>query len=425
MSFEELNKIMQGETLSHPVNWSEEGNASTSSGFCFLGEKTSFKVKDGRVISYDPIECYSFLSGIVTEQVLVEFELVDDNAIKIAENCRYADPSTTGEHDYIYIKEYYINEYNSEILKPLRINIGFGYSYSNFIHNWILIKDENGYISKITEKYKKYYSLYNLNNLEEYMYHKSAEESEEYFDKVNKYRKEIFELKKELYNIDPGKRKNTKLLYRYMSFEEAEKLMNGETLYRKTEANIPYFSFFEEETSIKLKDGSIKICSNPCELKKYIGDIVSDQILIEFEVLDSSLINATEGIKNLYKTLTDYKSRYEDCPDDRITDYIINEYHINYYNNKILLPLRFNIDSAWIENVIDAPIRLLIYGYGEPGWKYTWININRFSHYISVVNKMFLENTNYDYHKFDGRSIYFMLYNRNLLDDIRGEDDNG
>lgn len=82
-----------------------------SEGVCFLSEKTH---ADG--ITYTPEQCLSFLAGIVTNDILVEFETEE-----VLQECHaiYADPQ--GDYyDIIVITEYCVPSYNRETFRPVR-----------------------------------------------------------------------------------------------------------------------------------------------------------------------------------------------------------------------------------------------------------------------------------------------------------------
>lgn len=105
MSSVEFRKLMNGETL---VNTSYHwGERTSSRGFCFLGEDS---------VGYSPIEAFDFLSGIVTADYLVEFEVHKQMQ---RSSGIYANPfgsfgSTIG------ITEWCTTEYNRHDLEPLR-----------------------------------------------------------------------------------------------------------------------------------------------------------------------------------------------------------------------------------------------------------------------------------------------------------------
>ena len=88
-----------------------------SEGFCFLGETTEMNG-----MSYTPEECYTFLCGIVTSDVLVEMEI--DNPALVSESWGvYAVPDGAWE-DCDTITEYCTMQYNRDTFRPLRYAVG-------------------------------------------------------------------------------------------------------------------------------------------------------------------------------------------------------------------------------------------------------------------------------------------------------------
>ena len=98
-----------------------------SEGICFLGEKTSFidesydDEKDMYVQeehSFSPVECISFLSGIVSDDaVLVELET--DAPVRKSAGV-YANPLASDWDALIDITEYCIPSYSLDTFCPLR-----------------------------------------------------------------------------------------------------------------------------------------------------------------------------------------------------------------------------------------------------------------------------------------------------------------
>ena len=93
-------------------------NRTNSEGFCFLAEKTLIKEK-----VYSPEECYWFLKGIVTAQVLVEFDAPRE---LVRESWGiYGDPEYywNGSVDYsatVEVQEFCTRSYTCEDFIPLR-----------------------------------------------------------------------------------------------------------------------------------------------------------------------------------------------------------------------------------------------------------------------------------------------------------------
>lgn len=91
---------------------------TTSDGYCFLGDKTTFTSyadDPPTEISYTAEECYSFLSGIVSRDLLVCFDTQETN-VRQGKGV-YADPTSFWWDDYITITEYFCKEYSSETFK--------------------------------------------------------------------------------------------------------------------------------------------------------------------------------------------------------------------------------------------------------------------------------------------------------------------
>lgn len=117
MSFSEMQKLTSGMELVHKGRF----HANTESeGFCFLSEKTKAKsLHDENEYTFDPTECYDFLSGIVSSDVLVEFYVNEDVSFKESYGI-YADPNTYDWDDFIKATEYCIPSYGLNTFKPTR-----------------------------------------------------------------------------------------------------------------------------------------------------------------------------------------------------------------------------------------------------------------------------------------------------------------
>lgn len=103
-----------------------------SEGVCFLGEDTAFCVlmddgdPDGEQLEYhfNPVQCWEFLGGIVSRDVLVEFEAPED-ALTVSSGT-YARPfSGMWDEECIEITEYCARSYNREQFVPLRYCLDF------------------------------------------------------------------------------------------------------------------------------------------------------------------------------------------------------------------------------------------------------------------------------------------------------------
>ena len=113
MSFREFEALCAEENL---VNPSVHKNCRTDSqGFCFLGENTTFET-EGTTYNFSPIQCYAFLDGIVSSDVLVEF----NSEKPLKKGCGvYASPFQDDE--CIIIDEYSTAAYNAREMVPVRM----------------------------------------------------------------------------------------------------------------------------------------------------------------------------------------------------------------------------------------------------------------------------------------------------------------
>lgn len=114
MSNKELQKLMAGIKMYPNVNFHKA--KTDSEGFCFLGEKTIVQYGD-EDYCFSPENCIRFLSGIVTNEVLVEFE-ANVSLVKESWGC-YSDPF--GDYDdSIFITEYCAKTYDRDNFIPTR-----------------------------------------------------------------------------------------------------------------------------------------------------------------------------------------------------------------------------------------------------------------------------------------------------------------
>ena len=117
MSLAEMQKLTSGMELIHKGRFHAR---TDSEGFCFLSEKTkASSLHDENEYVFSPEECYDFLGGIVSSDVLVEFEANDDVSFTESYGI-YADPMTDGWDDFIEATEYCIPSYSLDTLKPIR-----------------------------------------------------------------------------------------------------------------------------------------------------------------------------------------------------------------------------------------------------------------------------------------------------------------
>lgn len=112
MSEVEINKFLAGEELINTTNHSKM-QRTCSSGFCFLGEKNTFN-HNGTRENYTPLECYEFLSGIVSNEFLACFE-VDKRYLKTSYGI-YSDPLGHGP-EKIILREYCTSRYSRQKFK--------------------------------------------------------------------------------------------------------------------------------------------------------------------------------------------------------------------------------------------------------------------------------------------------------------------
>jgi hypothetical protein len=115
MSKKEFSILSSGSILSNDKNHAKAGCYTDSIGFCFLGEDTN---------GFDPVRCYEFLSGIVCDDVLVEFETDETN---LQESWgQYADPYGSF-FDTFCITEYCTCSYSIDTFKPIRYTCDVDY----------------------------------------------------------------------------------------------------------------------------------------------------------------------------------------------------------------------------------------------------------------------------------------------------------
>lgn len=109
MSFVELDKLTCGINLNNRNQFKQK--RTTSIGFCFLPESTIISGTE-----YSPVDCIGFLQGIVTNDVLVEFEVQNSDCIRESIGV-YAHPYLD---DIITIKEYCVSTYSRNTFVPTR-----------------------------------------------------------------------------------------------------------------------------------------------------------------------------------------------------------------------------------------------------------------------------------------------------------------
>lgn len=110
MSMKEFEKLNSGMSLINRNQFKQ--NRTMSCGFCFLPESTI--IED---IEFNPIDCIEFLRGIVTNDILVEFEVSNSNSIRESMGV-YAHPYLWDEA--IIINEYCTDTYSRNTFVPTR-----------------------------------------------------------------------------------------------------------------------------------------------------------------------------------------------------------------------------------------------------------------------------------------------------------------
>lgn len=131
MSEAEFKKLMNGEVLFNPKKRSVEH--TNSNGFCFLAETTTFTTRDwnGNLQEYAWSADYcDFLDGIVSDDMLVEFEVKSPDLLQEGFGV-YMNPITTKHDKTIRISEYSCHTYDKTVLKPLRFKVADG-DYPNW-----------------------------------------------------------------------------------------------------------------------------------------------------------------------------------------------------------------------------------------------------------------------------------------------------
>lgn len=123
MSINEFLKLMSGEKLTNINKFSM--NRTDSEGFCFLGEETAYQhgydQEESQILNYDALSCLQFLKGIVSDEILVEFNPSESAIKKLHQGTGiYSDPQ--GDYgDLICITEYSTTEYDKDAFNPNRI----------------------------------------------------------------------------------------------------------------------------------------------------------------------------------------------------------------------------------------------------------------------------------------------------------------
>lgn len=124
MGSDEFKALLAGYHLKNDKKFSK--NRTNSEGFCFLGEKTAISnMKIQKKVYFSPLACNSFLYGIVSNFVIVEFEVPKSSMALIKESHGiYADPFAKDFNAVICITEFNMPEYDDEILHPTKYCLG-------------------------------------------------------------------------------------------------------------------------------------------------------------------------------------------------------------------------------------------------------------------------------------------------------------
>lgn len=133
MSLDEFSKLTAGLEIE---NKNQFGNCKTfSNGFCFLSRniiteyitesyyETHAEQELIRKI-YDPVFAYNFLSGIVSNEILVEFEVSPESNLTKSIGT-YARPFSDDWDATMTIREYCTVKYNRNTLIPTRYTLDF------------------------------------------------------------------------------------------------------------------------------------------------------------------------------------------------------------------------------------------------------------------------------------------------------------
>lgn len=125
MSIKEFLKMSAGVPMVHCGHFKAKTN---SEGFCFL-PKIIIAHSGKEKYTFSPEESIVFLHGIVTNDILVEFEITND--LLIESFGIYSNPFT---YDYMSITEYCTKTYNREKFVPVRYAFVdfFGAEWYNF-----------------------------------------------------------------------------------------------------------------------------------------------------------------------------------------------------------------------------------------------------------------------------------------------------
>lgn len=118
MSLKEFDLMSAGVPMVHRNSFRH--NRTNSEGFCFLPETVKgtfidYEVEEDYSVEYTPAEFFAFLDGIVSPDVLVEFEVDSENLVE-----SYGVYSGYSWNSYTHIMEYCAKTYDRDSFVPLR-----------------------------------------------------------------------------------------------------------------------------------------------------------------------------------------------------------------------------------------------------------------------------------------------------------------
>ena len=145
MSFKEYEDVIKGKPMVNTNSF--EGKRTNSKGFCFLGEKTQVEVYDEKIMDYSPLECFEFLKGIVSKEILVEFEVVPE----FEKNLKHGYGGYTNQYTFqgMIIREFSVERYNKDVCVPKRVIIFPGFDIKEDLEDYLLSKGNNDSLERL------------------------------------------------------------------------------------------------------------------------------------------------------------------------------------------------------------------------------------------------------------------------------------
>ena len=116
MSVWEFIRMSRGEEIK-PYVYGFKADTG-SKGLCFIGEKTLVEAPESTEY-FSPLRCLKFLEGIVNDEMLVEFEIQDTDAVQTSWG-KYSNPFNEAWGSTINITEYCMMSYQKDTLVPTR-----------------------------------------------------------------------------------------------------------------------------------------------------------------------------------------------------------------------------------------------------------------------------------------------------------------